>query len=118
MPDLVHVRASAWDWQGDLIPDCHSVWIREHADVILHDQPYLHHEILTHQQGVQHFVKHVQSHAPDSSDITTWHQINHALHLLNTHVSDREARIRRNKFGVIHGKKTTSHKRARPNLDR
>jgi hypothetical protein len=117
MPDLVHVRASAWDWQGNLIPDCHSVWIREHADVILHDQPYLHHEVTTYQEGMSRFMDQVKSHEPESSDIHTWQDVNHALHLMNTHVSDREARMRRQSFRVIHGKKTTSHKRARSNLD-
>lgn len=117
MPDLVHVRPSAWDWTGSQIPNCSSVWIREHADVILHDQPDLHHEVITYQQGVKRFIKKVQADPPETSDNTTWQDVNHALQLMHTHVSDREARMRRTQFGVIHGKKTTSHKRPRSNLD-
>jgi hypothetical protein len=117
MSDLVHVRPTAWDWHGNLIPNCSSVWIREHSDVHLHMAPDLHHEVITYQEGVLRFMQMVQSQAPESSDNPTWQDINQALQLMNTHVSDREARMRRKQFGVIHGKKTTSHKRARPNLD-
>lgn len=117
MPDLVHVRPSAWDWCGKPIPNCSSVWIREHQDVILHTKPDLHHEVTTYQEGVKRFIKKVQLAAPETSDNATWQDINHALQLLHTHVSDREARMRRKQFGVIHGKKTTSHKRPRSNLD-
>ncbi len=117
MPDLVHVRPSAWDWCGKPIPNCSSVWIREHQDVILHTKPDLHHEVITYQEGVKRFIKKIQLAAPETSDNATWQDINHALQLMHTHVSDREARMRRKQFGVIHGKKTTSHKRPRSNLD-
>jgi hypothetical protein len=117
LPDLVHVRPSAYDWHGVRIQNCSSVWIREHQDVQLYDKPHLYHEVISYQEGTHRFVQWMQSNKPNVENNITWQEITEALHLIHTHVSDREARMRRNKFGVIHGKKTTSHKRARSNLD-
>lgn len=118
LPDQVMLRPSAWDWHGDLILNCHSVWLCVNVDVqvfVLDDQ--LQHHIHTYQQGVHEFVTHMQQEISKLPENTAWQDMQEALHLMHTHVSDREARMRRKQFGVIHGKKTTSHKRARPNLD-
>lgn len=118
LPEQVLVRPQAWDWQGDLIPACHSVWIHTQVDVnVTMHQGLWQHQVLTYAQGMAKFITNMREEMSKIPQNTTWHDMQEALHLMNTHVSDREARMRRKQFGVIHGKKATSHKRARPNLD-
>lgn len=117
--DLVHVCDTAWDWHGNRIADCVSVWMQNSHDVIMHvEATKWHYELVTFQEGQSHMINHIQQEISNNPECATWHDINSALHLLTNHVSDNQAHVRRKSFRVIHGKKTTSHKRARSNLDR
>ena len=118
MPDQILIRPQAWDWHGVRIPNCSSVWMHMNVDVHVFEQHgELHHHMLTHQEGTNQFIVRMQQEISKLPENQAWQDIHEALHLMHTHVSDREARMRRKQFGVIHGKKATGHKRARPNLD-
>jgi hypothetical protein len=116
--DLVHVCDHAYDWHGARIPGCVSVWIRTTTDVTLHVHvDSWDYEVHTFAQGQAQFAHNVASEIQNNCEEHTWHEIDCALHLLTTHVSHQQAHVRRKAFKVIHGKKATGHKRARPNLD-
>jgi len=116
--NLVHVRNQAWDWHGAQIPDCVSVWIKNTHDVTMHVHvDSWDYEIHTFAQGQHQFARNLKAEIQNNCDDHTWHEINCALQLLTQHVSNTEAHVRRQSFKVIHGKKTTSHKRTGPNLD-
>lgn len=116
--DLIHVCAQAWDWHGARIPDCASVWIKNTSDVTLNvNGDSWDYDIHTFAQGQNQFTHTLTGLIQKNCDEHTWHEINCALQLLTTHVSNNEAHVRRKAFKVIHGKKTTSNKRSRPNLD-
>lgn len=118
MPEWIVIQDQAWDWHGDLIPNCSSVWCHVQVDVHVWEQDHvLHHEILPYAHSLNQFITHMQQQLTLLPENATWHNMQQALHLMHTHVSDREARMRRNQFEVIHGEKATSSKRARQNMD-
>jgi hypothetical protein len=113
--NLVQIQPIAYDWQGDAIPACASVWIHMHNHVQLQVNPDH-----TWQYQIQnHIPDHNIEHTLQSFKFSdhTWHMIKHALTLKRQHVTHAQAHARRKGFNIIHGSQDSGPANPGSNLD-
>lgn len=108
-PGLVTVSDHAYDWQTNRIPNCSSIWLKDHVDITLTLQNnqfsyvILPFDDATNRWGHdlrKNLLRYKRQQAKNL-DSLSWHNLFDVANLLKQWTTDRQARVKRKGWKVV-----------------